>query len=136
MRGLRPSSLQGDFLFDLLALNAVEAQPLHRLLPGHRRRETRVLAVVGSLVLLLLTETASATELLEAKVTAGAKLILQNTGGTVRLERARVDATDHPTFYVPEPGALMQLSFGLGGGTLLHARRRRVVARYFSAAGS
>lgn len=91
---------------------------------------------MGSLALLLMTGTASATELLEAKVTSGAEPILQNTGGTVRLERARVDATDHPTFYIPEPGALVQLSFGLGGLALLHTRRRRVVARHFSAAGS
>ncbi len=83
-----------------------------------------VLALVG-LLGALAVGTASATELLEAKVTAGAETVLQNTGGTVRLERARVDATDHQTFFVPEPGALLQLGSGLGGLALLHARRRR-----------
>ena len=81
--------------------------------------------------------TVSATELLEAKVTAGAETVLQNAGGTVRLERARVDATDHQTFFVPEPGVLWQLGSGVGLLALLQARRRRSVAsRSSSAVGS
>jgi hypothetical protein len=99
-----------------------------RLLPRQPRGPLHgALARAAALAVstLLVAGTASATELLEAKVTAGAETVLQNTGGTVRLERARVGATDHPTFYVPEPGALAQLGSGIGALVVLHARRRR-----------
>ena len=70
-------------------------------------------AIVGLLVAVA-AGTASAVELLEGRVTAGAAPVLQNTGGTVRLEQAQVGATERPTFFVPEPGALLQLGSGLG----------------------
>ena len=94
-----------------------------------------MLGLLG-LLALLLPATAGATELLEAQVSAGAAPVLQNAGGTVRLEQAQVSATDHPTFFVPEPGALWQLGSGIGGLALLHARRRRVAAGRSSAVRS
>ena len=93
------------------------------------------LALVG-LLAPLAVGSVSATELLEARVTAGAETVLQNAGGTVRLERARVDATDHQTFFVPEPGALWQLGSGVGLLALLSSRRRSVASRSSSAVGS
>ncbi len=88
------------------------------------RPPLKMLALVGPLALLV-PAIATAVELLEAKVTAGAVPVLQNTGGTVRLEQAQVSATERPTFFVPEPGALLQLGSGIGGLALLHAWRRR-----------
>jgi len=64
--------------------------------------------------------------LLDAKVTAGAEVVLQNAGGTVRLEQPKVDWYGDATFYVPEPVALWQLHSGVALLALLYARRRRV----------
>lgn len=94
-----------------------------------------MLSLLG-LLGLLVPAPAGATELLEAKVTTGAAPVLQNAGGTVRLEQAQVNATDRPTFFVPEPGALWQLGAGIGGLALLYTRRRRVASRCSSATGS
>lgn len=113
---------------------------VHRVLPKQLGGPlTGVLARAAAVAVstLLVAGTAPATELLEAKVTAGAETVLQNTEDTVRLERARVDATDHPTFLVPEPGALVQLGSGVAAIVLLHTRRhRRVASRTSSAVGS
>jgi len=100
------------------------------LLKRPRRRLHGVLALTAALSLatVLAAATASATELLEGRVTAGAETVLQNGGGTLRLEQPQLDATDRPTFFVPEPGALAQLGSGLGMLALLHTRRRRRVA--------
>lgn len=112
----------------------------HRVLPKQLGGPlARALARAAALAVstLLVAGTAPATELLEARVTAGAETVLQDTSGTVRLERARVDATDHPTFFVPEPGALVQLGSGVAALVLMHTRRRRrVVSRTSSAVGS
>ena len=94
----------------------------------------KMLGLLG-LLALLVPATAGATELLEAKVTAGAAPVLQNGGGTVRLEQLQVNAVGHRTFFVPEPGVLWQLSSGIGGLALLHARRRRAASRRSSARG-
>jgi hypothetical protein len=107
------------------------------LLKRPRRRLRGVLALTAALSLatVLAAATASATDLLEGRVTAGAETVLQNGGGTLRLEQPQLDATDRPTFFVPEPGALAQLGSGVGMLALLHARRRRVASRPSSAVG-
>lgn len=64
------------------------------------RARYHALAVALSLATVLVAGTGSATELLEAGVTAGAVLVLQNAGGTVRLERPRLDFAARPTFLV------------------------------------
>jgi hypothetical protein len=74
--------------------------------------------------------TASAVELLEGKVTVGAAPVLQNVGGTVRLEQPQVNEVDRTTFFVPEPGALWQLGSGIGLLALLAGRRRRRTASH------
>ena len=86
--------------------------------------DLRALAGLLGLLSALVAGTASSAELLEARVTGGAETVLQSTGGTVRLERARVGGVEHPTF-VPEPGAWLQLGSGIGAVAWLHARRRR-----------
>jgi hypothetical protein len=68
----------------------------------------------------------SDNSLLDAKLTAGAEVVLQNAGGTIRLEQAQVHAYDGATFYVPEPVALWQLYSGVALLALLYARRRRI----------
>ena len=68
----------------------------------------------------------SDNSLLDAKLTAGAELVLQNAGGTVRLEQPKVDGYGDATFYVPEPVALWQLYSGVALLALLYKRRRRV----------
>jgi hypothetical protein len=78
----------------------------------------------------------SAAEMLEGKVIVGAVPVIQNTGGTVRLEQAQVSAVGHQTFFVPEPGVLWQLGSGAGLLALLSSRRRSVASRPFSAVES
>jgi hypothetical protein len=96
-----------------------------------RVRPNPLLAVAVALLGLLTPlamGTASAVELLEGKVTAGAAPVLQGAGGTVRLEQPRVNATDRTTFFAPEPSALWQLGSGIGLLALLPRRRRRRTA--------
>jgi len=93
-------------------------------------------SILTFLLFLALAGPALAVELLEARVTAGAAPVLQNAGGTVRLEQAQVNATAHPTFTVPEPGTLGLLVSGLGGLVLLQARRRRCAASRTSSSSS
>ena len=66
---------------------------------------------------------ASATELRDAEVVAGASPVLENASGTVRLEDARLGRLG-ATVFVPEPGALWQLGSGIGLLGLLAGRRR------------
>lgn len=80
-------------------------------------------ALVLSLLALLVPAAASAVELRDAELVAGGNPVLQNTGGTVRLEDARLGRVG-PTVFVPEPGALWQVGSGMGLLALL-ARRRR-----------
>jgi hypothetical protein len=80
-------------------------------------------ALVLSLMALLVPAAASAVELRDAELVAGGNPVLQNAGGTVRLEDARLGRVG-PTVFVPEPGALWQLGSGLGLLALL-ARSRR-----------
>ncbi len=49
---------------------------------------------------MLVSGSASATELFEARVTSGAALVLQNAGGTVRLEQPRLDLVGRTVFVV------------------------------------
>ena len=67
---------------------------------------------------------ASATELLDGELVPAATPVLQNAGGTVRLEQSQLDAVGRRVFMVPEPGALWQLSSGVGLLALLYSRRR------------
>lgn len=90
-----------------------------------RSRAAPIILALAGLLTALAAGTAASVELLEARVTAGAAPILENVGGTVRLEQPQVNATEHKTFFVPEPGALWQLGSGVGGLALLYARRRR-----------
>jgi hypothetical protein len=80
-------------------------------------------ALVLSLLALLVTATASAVELRDAELVAGGNPVLQNAGGTVRLEDARLGRVG-PTVFVPEPGALWQLVSGAGLLAVLERRRR------------
>ncbi len=66
----------------------------------------------------------SAVELRDAELVAAGSPVLQNGGGTVRLEDARLGRFGPPTF-VPEPGALWQLGSGIGLLALLAGCRRR-----------
>ncbi len=70
-----------------------------------------LVAIVGLLVGIA-AETASAVELRDAELVAGGSPVLQNGGGTVRLEQAQVNATNRPTFFVPEPGTALLVGFG------------------------
>ena len=79
-------------------------------------------ALVLFLMALLVPAAASAVELRDAELVAGDSPVLQNAGGTVRLEDARLGRVG-PTAFVPEPGALWQLGSGMGLLVLL-ARRR------------
>ena len=94
------------------------------------------LAAALSLVTVLGAGTASATDLREGKLAAGAAPVLQNGGGTLRIEQPRLDASGRPIFVVPEPGPLWQLGSALGMLALLQARRRRVASRRAAAARS
>jgi hypothetical protein len=80
-------------------------------------------ALVLSLLALLAPAAASAVELRDAELVAGGSPVLQNVGGTVRLEDARLGGVG-PTVFVPEPGALWQLGSGMGLLALLASRRR------------
>jgi hypothetical protein len=91
---------------------------------------TRCFVFLVALLTPLMAGTASAVELLEGKVTVGAAPVLQNAGGTVRLEQPQVNAVDRTTFFVPEPGALWQLGSGIGLLALLAGRRRRRTASH------
>ena len=73
----------------------------------------------------------SPTQLLEARVTAGAATVLQNAGGSVQLRHPQLGLV-----FVPEPGALWQLGSGVGLLAGLYARRRRIASRRPSAVGS
>jgi hypothetical protein len=83
----------------------------------------KVLSLV-SLMALFLPAIAGAVELRDAELVAGGNPVLQNGAGTVRLEDARLGRVG-PTAFVPEPGALWQLSSGAGLLALLAKRRRR-----------
>jgi hypothetical protein len=81
------------------------------------------LAALAGLLALLAAETASAVELRDSELVASGEPVLQNGSGTVRLEDSRLGRIGPLTFFVPEPGALSQLGFGVGLLALL-ARRR------------
>ena len=101
-----------------------------------RSRTLPILLPLMGLLAVLVTGSAGAVELLDARVTAGAVPVLENAGSTVRLEQPQLSASGHPVFTVPEPGALWPLGSGLGWLALLHARRqRRVVLRASRSAG-
>lgn len=72
---------------------------------------------------LALPSAASAIELRDANLLAGGNAVLENVGGTIRLEDARLGRVG-PTVFVPEPGALGQLASGAALLTLLRAHRR------------
>ena len=74
--------------------------------------------------MLLGTSAASATELLDGELVPAASPVLQNAGGTVRLEGSQLDAVGRRVYFVPEPGALWQLGSGVGLLGLFHSRRR------------
>ena len=76
------------------------------------------------LLALLRPATAGTVELRDVELLAGGKPVLQNGGGTVRLEDARLGRIG-PTVFIPEPGALWQLGSGAGLLALLARRRRR-----------
>jgi hypothetical protein len=73
--------------------------------------------------------TTSAVELRDAELVAVGSPVLQNGGGTVRLEDSRLGRLG-PLALVPEPGALWQLGSGIGLLALLARRcgRRRAAA--------
>ncbi len=83
----------------------------------------KMLGLLG-LLALLLPATAGAVELRDAELVAGGSPVLQNGGGTVRLEDARLGRVG-PTVFVPEPGALWQIGSGAGLLALLARPRRR-----------
>ena len=87
------------------------------------RRRTWLVGL-GAAVALLGARASSAVELLDGKLVPAASPVLQNTGGTVRLEGSQLDAVGRRVFFVPEPGALWQLGSGVGLLALLHSRRR------------
>ena len=71
-----------------------------------------------------------AAELLGGRVGSGANPVLHGAGTGVRLEQARVGATDVPTFYVPEPGVHRPLGLGVALAMFMSTRlRRATVAR-------
>ena len=82
-----------------------------------------LIAIVG-LMVAIAAGTASAVELRDAELVAGGSPVLQNGGGTVRLEDARLGRVG-PTVFVPEPGGLWRLSSGAGLLVLLARHRRR-----------
>jgi Protein of unknown function (DUF1566) len=83
----------------------------------------RVARVFPSVLAVLVSGAALATELRDAELVAGGEPVLQNGTGTVRLEDARLGRLGPATF-VPEPQGLLPLGFGIGLLTLLAARRR------------
>jgi hypothetical protein len=85
-------------------------------------------ALVISLAIVLVSEIASAADLLDAKVSVGSTTVLEGTSKMVRIEQPRVNALAMPTFFVPEPAVLVQLSPALLFLAMLHAYRRRVAA--------
>jgi hypothetical protein len=87
----------------------------------------RVLIALAGLVVLLAAGMGSAIELRDAELSAGGSPVLQNGGGTVRLENLRLGRLA-PAIVVPEPGALWQLGSGIGLLALL-ARRRCLPSR-------
>ena len=96
----------------------------------------RCFVFLVGLLALLLAGTASAIELRDAEVTVGAVPVLQNAGGTVRLEQPQVNAVGHQTFFVPEPRALWQLGSGVVLLALLSTRRRRAASRFLLRSGA
>jgi len=73
-------------------------------------------------LVLLLPAIAAAVELRDAELVAGGHPVLQNGGGTVQLEDARLGRLGPPEF-VPEPRAFWQLGSGFGLLALLTGRR-------------
>jgi hypothetical protein len=96
-------------------------------------RWTRCFAFLVALLVPLAAGIASAVKLLEAKVTVGAVPVLQDAGGTVRLEHPQLSASGgHEVFFVPEPGVLWQLGSGVVLLVLLSTRRRSAASRPLS----
>jgi hypothetical protein len=88
---------------------------------------SKIAPILLVLVGLLAVGPTSAVELRDAELVAGGSPVLQNAGGTVRLEGARLGRVG-PTTFVPEPGALWQIGSGIGLLALLAGRRRRAHA--------
>lgn len=78
-----------------------------------------------SLSTLLAVGTSSATELRDAELVAGGSPALLNGTGTVRLEDARLGRIGPAALILPEPGAVWQLTSGIGLLAFLAGRRRR-----------
>ena len=81
-------------------------------------------AVIIGMLAALLAGNASATELRDAELVAGASSVLENGSGTVRLEDARLGRIGKAVL-VPEPGAPWQVGSAIGVLALLAGRRRR-----------
>ena len=83
---------------------------------------TKILSLACLLALFLPTS-AGAVELRDAELVAGGLSVLQNGGGTVRLEDGRLGTLPVPVA-VPEPGVLWQAVTALGVLAFLRSRRR------------
>jgi hypothetical protein len=82
------------------------------------------------LLALLLPASAGAVELRDAELVAGGSSVLQNGGGTVRLEDGRLGTLPVPVA-VPEPGGLWQVGTAIGVLAFLRHRRRAVPDAYY-----
>jgi hypothetical protein len=84
---------------------------------------TKRILAFACLLALLLPASAGAVELRDAELVAGGSSVLQNGGGTVRLEDGRLGTLSVP---VPEPGVLWQVGTAIGVLAFLRHRRRAV----------
>ena len=64
-------------------------------------------------VFLAIATPALAVELRDVNIVAGAATVLENAGGTVRLEHPQLDAKGRPFLVVPEPGTALLMGLGL-----------------------
>jgi hypothetical protein len=86
---------------------------------------TKRILAFACLLALLLPASAGAVELRDAELVAGGSAVLQNGGGTVRLQDGRLGTLPVPVA-VPEPGVLWQVGTAIGVLAFLRHRRRAV----------